>query len=404
MKLLKPGIMGLIVFSGITMLTVGMVAPILPLYFKDAGLPVGENGAVVAVSGFMSALAALFAGNAADRFDRKKFMGVSGVVLGVLPLGYLIAHSTGEFVALRVLQGLAAPLAGVAAQAILMELAQRSGRRGEVLGVERTVSSSTFVAGPVLGGAIGGFLALRAVFVVQACLLMAATLFALLLLRKEEGPPRQPVKLLSLPEILKDKVTLALLTLLLFDFMNFQVLTFVLPLYGKDKGISAATIGLLITVQSLAYALLQGPVGKLAEGRRAMPVLAACTVAGGPVVWLCSLTDNPLVIGVLMVLFGLASAPVFLVVMMTVADAAGERAGVAMGLINSVIYVAAGLAPLVSALLSELSTRQGFLAPVLNSLLSIPLVVVVWRWARDQRTAEVASEQPSDAAAAVEEK
>lgn len=75
-----------------------------------------------------------------------------------------------------------------------------------------------------------------------------------------------------------------------------------------------------------------------------------------------------------------------------------------MGLINSVIYVAAGLAPLVSALLSELSTRQGFLAPVLNSLLSIPLVVVVWRWARDQRTAEVASEQPSDAAAAVEEK
>ncbi|GHI03941.1 hypothetical protein AQI88_08300 [Streptomyces cellostaticus] len=391
-------------FTGIVMLTVGMVAPILPLYFKDAGIAVGENGALIAVSGFMSALAALFAGNAADRFDRKKFMGVSGVALGILPLGYLIAHSAGAFIALRVLQGLAAPLAGVAAQAILMELAQRSGHRGEVMGAERTVSSGTFVAGPIVGGAIGGLIALRAVFVFQACLIIAGTLLALLLLRGEEGPSRRPVKLLSLPEFMRDRVTLALLALLLFDFMNFQVLTFVLPLYGRDHGISAATVGLLITVQSLAYALLQGPVGKLADGKRAIPVLATCTVAGGPVVWLCSLTSNPWLIGGLMVLFGLASAPVFLVVMMTVADAAGERAGVAMGLINAVIYVAAGLAPLVSALLSEISIQQGFLAPVINSLLSIPLLVIVWRWAASPHTAEAGPEKmPENTSASAED-
>ena len=96
-----------------------------------------------------------------------------------------------------------------------------------------------------------------------------------------------------------------------------------------------------------------------------------------------------------MVLFGLASAPIFLVVMMMVADSAGERVGVAMGLINAVIYLAAGLAPLISALLSEADIRQGFLAPVITSAAAVPLMVIVWRWAAAQRTGEATPPEPA---------
>jgi MFS family permease len=371
---MKLRIWVLIIYGAVTMFITGMIGPVMPLFLRSVGFPVAEMGVIISVAGLTSAAMSLFAGNLADRFNRTKLFLAGAVIFLLIPLGYYWARQSGIFIALRLSEGLLVPLAGVASQAMLIDLARAAGRRGEVMGTARSLRSAMFVIGPTVGGVLITALAVRDIFLVEFAMLLMLTGLAFAVLRRETAPEPRKVPIFAPPQLLRDRTVLALLAILLLDFLNFQVLLFVFPLYGKSIGIAAWLIGALITVQSAAYAIVQKPVGKLGDQGRLAPLLAGCAVLGGPLIFSLSLTTSPVLLGIVMMLVGLASAPIFLAVTLLVADAAGENTGVAMGLISAIVYIAAGLAPLFAGLLGGLRLQDAFLVPVGSSLLAVPLL------------------------------
>jgi MFS family permease len=388
-------IWALIVYGALTMFVTGMIGPIMPLFLNSIGFPISQLGLIIAVSGFTSALLSIFAGNLSERFNRNKLFLASGFALTLVPLGYLWASQPASFIALRFLEGVVGPLAGVTSAAIMMDFAKASGRRGAVMGTARSIRSAMFVIGPTVGGIVIALLPIRNIFLFEALLLLAATLVVAYFLKDSPSAEPKDIPIFSMPVLLKDKIVLALLGILLLDFLNFQSLLFVFPLYGERIGLAAPVIGLMITIQSLAYAVLQHPIGKLSDSGKVIPVMAVCALLHGPLIWMMTLIQGEIGLGVLMALVGFASAPVFLAVMLLVSEAAGENTGIAMGMISSIVYLATALGPIFTALLSSLDLRLGFVVPVISSIATIPLLIIVINWYRRMRTVTTASVEPA---------
>jgi MFS family permease len=377
------------VYGAVTMLVTGMIGPILPLYLSHLKFPVADIGIIVAIGGFTSAVLSLFFGNLTDRFNRTRLFIISALVMTALPIGYALAANGTQFIILELMQGLIGPMAAVTSQAILLDLARASGERGKVMGNARGIRSAAFVVGPLLGGVVAAWLSLRGVFVVESAILLAIACAATAVLRRQEPPAAQNAAIFALPELLRDRVVLSLLGIMLLDFMNFQAMLLIFPLYAKSVGLHVAVIGILVTTQSLAYAAVQRPIGKLSDLHKITPLLGACAIAGGPLIFCLSLTRSPVLLAVIMLLVGLASAPVFLAVTLLVADKAGEQTGTAMGLISSIVFIAVGAGPLLTSLLATSQLRFGFLLPVAGSVLAIPLFFMITAGRRKRTSAEL---------------
>lgn len=363
----------LIGYGGVTQLLAGMSAPMLPLLLRQLGFPATRSGLLIGVAGLVSAALSVLFGRWADRVDAVRLFGPAAVLLAVTPLGYLWATDAGQVLALRFAEGALGPLAAITSQAILLRLARSDGRTTGILGTARSWRALLFVLGPVLGGAVAAGWSLRGLFLVEALVLGALAAVAVPVLRSPRAPrARSPS---ARPG--RDRTVPALLAILLLDFVNFQALLFLFPLYGARIGLSPGLIGLLVTIEALAYGLAQQPMARLAAARRGALVVGLCSAAGGPLVFLLSWTRSPLLLGGLMVLVGLASGPVFLFVMLRLADVAGARAGAAMGSITSVLYLSSGLAPMLAAALTAFGPDSGFLLPPLVSVPMVGLALVV---------------------------
>lgn len=382
----KATVNSFMAYGAIAMLVVGIIGPTFPLFLKSVGFPVAKIGLLVSVAGFTSAILSLFFGTLSDRFDRRWLLGFSSIFMVTIPMLYYRVHQAISVVGLRVADGIAGPLSAVAADSMLIDLAKETGNKGSVMGTYRTVKSSMFVFGPMIGGLIITLLPIRQLFLVEAALLAGASLLVILALMKAPVvPPRKEGPIFTMPTLLRDKIVLCLLGILLLDFLNFQSLLLLFPVYAADMGVSYGFIGTLITVQSIAYALLQYPIGKLTDAGKVLPLLTVGAILHGPLIWALTLSSNHTYWIVVMALIGVASAPAHLAVMLTVSDAAGENTGAAMGLIGSIVYFASALGPLLSGLLSSVNMKAGFLLPVISSALIIRLAITVLKWHRQTK-------------------
>jgi MFS family permease len=384
----------LIAFGSVSMLLTGMIGPIMPLYLKSIHFPVEQIGIIIAVGGFTSAIFALFFGNLSERFNRTRLFLVSAAVFALLPLAYAVSRDSGQFIGIELLAGVVGSLVGVTSKAILMDVAKASGSPGKLMGTARSWRSAMYVVGPLIGGAAVTWLSFRGLFYAESALLITLVAVAAVLLGGQPAPERRDTSLFSMPKLLMKPAVLALLAILLLDFLNFQVIIFIFPLYASAAGLPTVLIGVLVTTQALAYAIVQKPVGRLSDKGASVPLLALCVVLGGPLIFSLSLVRSPIALAGIMLLIGLASAPIFLLVTLLVSDAAGDQTGVAMGMINFIVYLAVGLAPLLTALLSAIKLRYGFLVPLGSSALAIPLVFVTLRHTRLRKPDEV---QPATA-------
>lgn len=379
---IKAQIWFLIFYNAMAMLITGMIGPIMPLYLQSRGFPIAMLGIIIAIAGFTSAILSLFFGNLSEKYDKRNLFLVSSVCYTLLPILYIFAKGTPEFVILQVAEGIIGPLAGIASGALLLDKAKESGKRGAVMGKARTFKSSMTVLGPAIGGFIITKLAIKNIFWIETIILGLSTILVVLILKKVKPTEKQTAPLFSLPTLLKDKVVICLLILLFLDFMNFQSLITIFPLFGHSHGLSYKLIGILITVQSLAYAMLQYPVGKLTDAGKMIPIMCVCVLIHGPLIWSLSIVHNVALMYVIMALIGFASAPVFLAVMILLSEAAGKNTGIAMGLISSVVYLSSAVGPMFATLLSSLEIQYGFFVPVVSSVVSIPLSLTVIFWSK----------------------
>jgi DHA1 family multidrug resistance protein-like MFS transporter len=273
-----PVILNLSLVSGLAILGVSIVAPILPQYALSFSVPVSLTG--WAVSAF--ALARLFtdvpAGFSADRFGRKRNMLVGLVIIAGSSVISGAATSFGWLIFGRVIQGLGSALYITSATTWVAQVSS-----GEHRGRIMSLYSGIIIAGTSFGPTIGGYTALHfglnAPFFVYAGVAVLGVIATLPL----KEPPRAPepgrgeVTLHDVPSVLTNVPFLMVNgSVLALFFLRSGVRATLVPLYASlNLGLTEDKIGLMLTVAAILTALLAFPAGWLSDkvGRK-IPILS----------------------------------------------------------------------------------------------------------------------------------
>ncbi|MEU2788487.1 MFS transporter [Streptomyces sp. NPDC007100] len=95
----------------------------------------------------------LTAGNAADRYGRKKMLALGLVLFGVASLAASLAQSPGQLIAARAAMGVGGALLMTTTLAVVMQIFDDT-ERPKAIGIWSSVNSLGFAAGPLIGGSL----------------------------------------------------------------------------------------------------------------------------------------------------------------------------------------------------------------------------------------------------------
>ncbi|MEU7224963.1 MFS transporter [Streptomyces chrestomyceticus] len=95
----------------------------------------------------------LTAGNAADRYGRKKMLALGLVLFGVASLAAALAQSPGQLIAARAGMGIGGALLMTTTLAVVMQIFDDT-ERPKAIGIWSSVNSLGFAAGPLIGGTL----------------------------------------------------------------------------------------------------------------------------------------------------------------------------------------------------------------------------------------------------------
>lgn len=162
------------------------------------GLDAGTRGLAWVVDAYTLVLASLLiaSGALADRFGRRRVFQCGLAVFGAASIVCALAPSLGLLVAARALQGVGASMLSPVALAIVVNAMPDARERARAIGVWAAVFGLSMAAGPVAGGALIGAFGWRAVFWINAPIVVAVVVLVAVFVPESRG---QRTRRLDLP-------------------------------------------------------------------------------------------------------------------------------------------------------------------------------------------------------------
>ena len=175
--------------SGMAFLDASAVNVALPAIGADLGA--GLAGLQWTLSGYTLALASLImlGGALGDRYGRRRVFVVGVVCFAVTSLGCGLAQSTGQLVAMRVLQGVGGALLTPGSLAIIQS-SFPPGDRPRAIGMWSALGGVAGLVGPFLGGFLVDAVSWRWVYLVNAPLAVVVVLVAVRHVPESRDPER----------------------------------------------------------------------------------------------------------------------------------------------------------------------------------------------------------------------
>jgi MFS transporter, DHA1 family, multidrug resistance protein len=350
-----PAVRVIIPVVFVVMLGFGIVIPILPLFARSFGVGYGAAGLLISVFAFMRLVTSPLSGPLVDRFGERASAATGVAIVGVSSLLTGLAPTYPLALVFRGAGGAGSALLFTALTSYLMKSVPKD-RMGRTLGLYYGSFNLGLIAGAPFGGVIAEYFGLASPLFFYAGLLFLAAVLYVWLVRDPASPPanaRKPeeVTTAGMRHLLRRRDFLTTI------FLNFSYLWMVaavfdtlVPLFGEEAlGMSPGAIGVIFSVALATELVVLYPAGSAADrlGRRpvVIPSMAALAVA----VAALGLAPNPLVLGALMALLGIASGYAGVPPGAMLADVApGERTGTAVGLFRFAGDVGFVLGPLVA--------------------------------------------------------
>lgn len=334
---------------GVTMVGMGIIWPIMPIYALQLGAGGTELGFIIAAFNLARSLFNPVVGRLSDRLGRKPFMLAGLFCYALLSIAYIQSASVPGLIAVRFAHGLAAVCVAPVAMAVVAEIAPPH-RLGAYMGTLSMALMLGVGAGPLLGGIIKDWLGIEAAFMTMGGLALVTSIGILVFvpaLTRRASEALRPSS--SMLQTLSQSRLLQMVFVIRFFSAAGQgaVYTF-LPLYGLAIGLSSAQVGILLGVNVLLIAFLQRPGGSLADRTRPVVLMVAGIVVSGLAVAGMPLVQNfsgALVMNILMGVANGIAVPAALVL------AGREGARVGMGSVMGLFDAALSLGFIVSPIL-----------------------------------------------------
>ena len=270
-------ILALSIFS--SMLGVGIIAPLLPLYAESLGATGIWLGVIFAGFSISRAIFMPIFGRLSDRSGRKPFIWVGLLAYSIISLGYIWADSVTGLTLVRFLHGIAAGMIMPIAQAYVSDISPE-GEEGTWMGYFNAAFFTGFGFGPLMGGALTEHFGMNAAFYSMGGLNLLAFLVVTLFLPEIRQRKMAASLRLSFREMSTSGIVKGLFSYRLSFALGRGAFATFLPIFAAIYvGLSPTLTGILLAVNILLMALLQPYSGNIADrfNRRTLVVLGSLT-------------------------------------------------------------------------------------------------------------------------------
>ncbi len=246
----------------------GLLTPILPIFVRDEFVnSYGMIGLVVAAGAIGMIIGDVPAGALVGRLGLKRSMliGIGGMALGTLAFTW--ASWVYELVFYAIFVGFASTLWNISRHAYLAD-ASPAGQRGRAIAIFGGINRMGSFVGPIVGGALGGWLGLRAPFFLYAALSLTALAFPIWFLKESShrSPSRGGVRGHTghLWKVVREnyRVLFTAGSGQLFAQMIRSGRSIIVPLFAADiLGLNVGQIGLIVGLSSAVDMSMFYPAG-----------------------------------------------------------------------------------------------------------------------------------------------
>jgi MFS family permease len=270
-------ILALSTFS--SMLGVGIISPLLPLYAENMGATGIWLGIIFSSFSISRTIFMPIIGRLSDRRGRKLFLCTGLLIYSIISLGYIWADSVSQLILVRLIQGSAAGMIIPIAQAYVGDISPE-GEEGTWMGYFNAAFFTGFGFGPLLGGVLTDHFGMTVAFSSMGGLNLLAFLIAVLFLPEISHKKMATNARVSFREIISSGIIKGLFNFrLAFSIGRGTFVTF-LPIFaGIYIGLPPSLIGILLTVNILVMSLLQIYGGNIADrfNRRVLVIIGGLT-------------------------------------------------------------------------------------------------------------------------------
>ena len=264
---IKKKFTALFISAFASMLGMGIIVPLMPVYAKTMGASGLWLGLIFSGFSLSRLIFMPLMGKMSDKKGRKIFI-CSGLFLySLISVGYIFTNSIFSLIWIRILHGFASAMIVPIIMAYVGDIAPK-GKEGRFMGYFNVSFFMGMGLGPFIGGILNDSLGMSSAFIVVGLLAAAALIFTLLFLpegrnsvTKKDDLQKNP----SFKKLFRNNLIKGLLIYRFIGAVGRGPLMAFLPLFAANFGITASQIGIIISSHMLLMSILQIPFGRLAD-------------------------------------------------------------------------------------------------------------------------------------------
>lgn len=245
-----------------------IVAVNLPFYAEKVGIGLTMIGVLIAVYDFAEILAKPVFGGLADKKGMKKAL-LAGIILFILASVLYPFISPKLLIVIRFLQGLGAAALSAVSLAMVGNFYKEN--KGTAFGIYNAIKGAGYVVSPVIGGAIVMKTNFSGIFYASAGIGIIALLMAFTLPNDKQkvagalDDDDDNFSIKSLLGVFKNKTLMPWFLIIIINMFFVGILFGFLPVRIHALGYDAFHTGLIVSVTTISYLLIQPVAGWLAD-------------------------------------------------------------------------------------------------------------------------------------------
>ncbi len=257
-----------------------MALPFLALYLNgELGVSMTEVGFVLLISTAIGATGNIVGGEIADKFGRKRIMGIAlvGRAVMMVLIAAVIAFVSGYLIIaiMITISSFMGSMFEPASNAMVADIVPAS-RRLDAYGLLRIGANLGWALGPMIGGLLA-LLSFSFLFLLGGIATGAVAAFMAVMLSESRvpGESHQRYKVMDLVKITRNRQFAAFCLISLFLFIMFGQMSSTFAVYSeKQVHISLAEVGYLYAINGMMVVFLQLPIARVISHHRMCSVIA----------------------------------------------------------------------------------------------------------------------------------
>lgn len=380
----------------VTVMGVGIVAPLLPVYAHELGAGAFQIGLIFGAFSLTRTIFVPYFGKLSDIKGKKPLLTLGMFLYFLVSLLYLVSSNVHALILIRLGQGFASAMIFPVAQAYVGTITPKN-KEGFIMGLFNISLYGGLSFGPIVGGVVKDLLNIQFSFLTMGAFTLLGFALCLLLLPSEKGDegrqasrPKRPIRYLHL---IKEPAVFSLFIFRLCFTTGIGFIWAFLPLLASTRlHLSSSSIGFVIMISVLVSGVFQVPMGFLADKFSKKLLIGLGGILGALSLILVQIASTFGELFLASGLFGLAGGIAFpaLMALGVIEGRRAEAMGSIMGLLAMAHSLGMLIGPLLAGVIIDLfSFNMVFIMGTLILLTGSFIFVAMHRASQEQVTLEI---------------